>query len=351
MFLVIFGAGASYDSVPSRPPSRYARPSLFTRPPLADELFLADNFFADCLSLYPRAKPIVPYLQQPQEQGASLEHVLEELQAEGDSDPERKRQVAAIRFYLHHVLWQCERRWNGTARGTTNYLTLLDQLRRSREARSNDKPILLVTFNYDTLIEQSLASFNMPLNEVDDYIRGDFFKLFKVHGSINWVREIDSTILNVQEKNHSDLVHEFIDKVPELQVSDRFRCVTRSLDDPVGKIDSKPVFPAIAIPVETKVSFECPSDHLDALSRHLPEVTHVLTIGWRGNEAHFLKLLEAGFNGRSVLFQTVANGKPDAEAVLARIKGAGINASGEATPYGGFTDYVVRREAEKFFRS
>jgi hypothetical protein len=182
-------------------------------------------------------------------------------------------------------------------------------------------------------------------------VRGDFFKLFKVHGSINWVREIDSTILNVQEKNHSDLVREFIDKVPYLQVSDRFRCVTRSLDDPVGKIDSKPVFPAIAIPVETKVSFECPSDHLDALSRHLPEVTHVLTIGWRGNEAHFLKLLEAGFNGRSVLFQTVASGKPDAEAVLARIKGAGINASGEATPYGGFTDYVVRREAEKFFRS
>jgi hypothetical protein len=45
---------------------------LFARPPLADELFLADYFFADCLSLYPRGKPIVPYLQQPQEQGAHL---------------------------------------------------------------------------------------------------------------------------------------------------------------------------------------------------------------------------------------------------------------------------------------
>jgi orotate phosphoribosyltransferase len=31
-----------------------------------------------------------------------------------------------------------------------------------------------------------------------------------------------------------------------------------------------------------------------------------------------------------------AGGKPDAEEVFARIKGAGINASGEANPYGGF---------------
>src|SRR5437899_2725031 len=65
------------DSVPSRPPSKYPRPSLFNRPPLADELFLAEGFFVHCLSLYPRGKPIVPYLQQPQEQGGTLEHVLE----------------------------------------------------------------------------------------------------------------------------------------------------------------------------------------------------------------------------------------------------------------------------------
>jgi hypothetical protein len=155
----------------------------------------------------------------------------------------------------------------------------------------------------------------------------------------------------VQQKDHSDLVQEFIEKVTELQISDRYRRVTRSGDKPVGKIETKPVFPAIAIPVETKYSFECPSDHLDVLSRHLPEVTHVLTIGWRGNEAHFLNLLKSGFKGRSVLLQTVAGGKPDAEEVFARIKGAGINASGEASPYGGFTNYVVRREAEKFFRS
>jgi hypothetical protein len=170
--------------------------------------------------------------------------------------------VAAIRFYLHHVLWQCEWRWNEVAQGITNYVTLLDQLRRSREAYSKNKPILLVTFNYDTLIEQALESFT-TLNEVDNYIRGDFFQLFKLHGSINWVREIDSSIENVQQKDHSDLVQEFIEKVTELQISDRYRRVTRSGDKPVGKIETKPVFPAIAIPVETKYSFEWPAPGLD----------------------------------------------------------------------------------------
>jgi hypothetical protein len=41
MIMVIFGAGASYDSVPSRPPRGLnARQFLPNRPPLASELFL-----------------------------------------------------------------------------------------------------------------------------------------------------------------------------------------------------------------------------------------------------------------------------------------------------------------------
>jgi hypothetical protein len=46
MFMVIFGAGASYDSVPSRPPNfAYRRQFLVSRPALATELFLDLDFF------------------------------------------------------------------------------------------------------------------------------------------------------------------------------------------------------------------------------------------------------------------------------------------------------------------
>ena len=87
MFMVIFGAGASYDSVASRRPSEYPRGALLSRPPLARELFLPEDVFAESLSRYPQCNPIVPYLQT----GENLEHTLEALQAEAETDPERKR--------------------------------------------------------------------------------------------------------------------------------------------------------------------------------------------------------------------------------------------------------------------
>jgi len=63
MILVIFGAGASYDSVPSRTPDRHPRALLYSRPPLARELFLGTDFFMSVLSRFPGCHPIVPYLQ------------------------------------------------------------------------------------------------------------------------------------------------------------------------------------------------------------------------------------------------------------------------------------------------
>ena len=144
--MVIFGAGASYDSVPSRQPSTHKRGALPTRPPLADELFLPEGLFAESLQSFRRVSPIVPYLQAHNPQ-VTIEHRLEELQAEGESDPERKRQIAAVRFYLHFMIAQCEHEWNEVAAGVTNYVTLLDQLRRSR----GTDPVLLATFNYDRL--------------------------------------------------------------------------------------------------------------------------------------------------------------------------------------------------------
>ncbi len=85
MILVIFGAGASYDSVPARPPSepRYVRERLDCRPPLANELFLDSGPFAEGLSRFPECHAIVPYLRRvPPDQ--TLEHVLETLQAEAE---------------------------------------------------------------------------------------------------------------------------------------------------------------------------------------------------------------------------------------------------------------------------
>jgi hypothetical protein len=94
MIMVIFGAGASYDSAPDFPPNEFKRhyPQCRNRPPLATELFLNDGIFSDSLKRFPQCNPIIPYLRSVPK-GRTIEEVLGMLQAEGESDPERKRQI------------------------------------------------------------------------------------------------------------------------------------------------------------------------------------------------------------------------------------------------------------------
>jgi hypothetical protein len=119
--------------------------------------------------------------------GETFERVLDDLQGESESDPQRKSQIMAIRFYLQSAIARCDSSWHRQTCGNiTNYVTFLDQLRR----RSED-PKLLITFNYDRLIEEALLSVGIKITNISDYIKDRHFKLFKLHGSVNWGRELD----------------------------------------------------------------------------------------------------------------------------------------------------------------
>src|SRR3989442_13743501 len=112
MLMVIFGAGASFDSVPSRPPGAYS--SLEHRLPLAADLFADRPLFADAMTRFPDFVPLVPSLRNPPD-NLSLEGFLQRLQRESDEYEARYRQLAAIRFYLHYVIWECQLGWNNIA--------------------------------------------------------------------------------------------------------------------------------------------------------------------------------------------------------------------------------------------
>ncbi|MGA3061852.1 MAG: hypothetical protein ABSD90_01350 [Methylocystis sp.] len=342
MIMVIFGAGASFDAVPSRPPWAYPREMLDSRLPLATELFLDLELFTGWVANFPQCKPIIPYLRSIPP-GVTLEHVLENLQEEGKTDPERLRQIAAIRYYLQCVIWECENRWNSVAHGITNYVTLLDQLRRSR---TTSDPVLLVTFNYDRMIESTLSSVDISIRELPDYIRHDSFKLFKLHGSVHWAREIENPVANINEMNNWNVANNLISIAPDINITDRFRIVDHH---PTGKVGDIPLFPAIAIPVETKINFECPSSHLDCLRAFLGKVTKVLTVGWAAQEQHFLKLLREHLT-EEIHVKVVAGNIPDGEQALDRVRGAGIRLIAEP-PAAGFTEYAVSREAELFLKA
>ena len=284
MLLVIFGAGASYDSVPARSLAFSKFGTLLDRPPLAHQLFDDRPQFVEDLDEFPQCKRIVPDLRKDS-LGGAFEQTLQRLQEEGQNYPVRFQQLAAVRFYLRRMLWRCEDRWYNEHRGITNHGVLLDRLDMWRPA---SEPILLVTFNYDRILERALDLFGQTFNEISYYITSQRFQVFKLHGSVNWGRQVRNQIVT-ENRNERDIGRELIEKAAQLTFMDEYRVLSSC--DTVN--DRARVYcPAIALPVEQKVSFECPATHVSALQEKLGHVTRILTIGWRGTEMVFLELLK-----------------------------------------------------------
>jgi SIR2-like domain len=228
-------------------------------------------------------------------------------------------------------------------RGVTNYLTLMDQLRR---ASSVCGPIILVTFNYDRLLDQALHHFDVNIKSIDDYIINDKVKLFKLHGSINWEREIDSLEMeNIEHTNPNEIAHYIIDQSPNLKISNNY--VFEDSQSPFVRKNGLPVYPALAIPIETKQNFECPDDHIDKLRQVIKSAERVLIVGWRAAETHFIDIIKANVT-RELTIEAVCGRKDWSADTLTRIESHGIKIIGK--PFdGGFTEYVRSREAERFF--
>lgn len=354
MLLVVFGAGASYDSDPARPPRRFPADS---RPPLANQLFGNTRLYADAMSRFPQCRPILPRLQETARVGGSIELELERLQEEADAgDRERDTQLAALRHYLQYLLTDFTQEWIRTTGGVTNYLTFLDDIRRFRR----EEPVCLATFNYDTLLESALQAMRIPIQSLHDYVgRGDF-KVIKLHGSIDWAREVETSIIrNAPERNIWEVTHEMIDSFSEIKdsVSNKYRIVRGTTSPPAPiPAPNRPVaangvlvFPAIAVPFERKLDFECPQDHLEELRQMIRRVTKLLVIGWRATDQPFLEelrdRLKPGLRGK-----VVAGTRDSSRHVIEHLDANGITGDFEDFE-GGFSEFILGRASEEFLRT
>ena len=351
MLMVIFGAGASFDSSPtyipgSVPPgaSSTDQHNDFNRPPLAKDLFANRPLFIDALEAFPQCKTIVPRLRAPAviSGQTSIETVLQEIEEEAETYTRGPQELAAVRCYLQRAISQCEMQWRSTTRGITNYLTLLREIERKHRG---DERVCLVTFNYDTLLEAALEHLGLMVGSMEDYIdRLALFRVFKLHGSVNWAQEVEILLPDNMNPGHPpSILRHLIEHAAGLPISNRF-----VLCDPgsMGVVNGRPVFPAIAIPVEKKQSFQCPQHMIDQLAAALPHVTKILVIGWRASEAHFLDLLKRHLK-RGVYLCVVAGNQAEAEAVKTRIHKVLLNnpPSSTADP-AGFTEFIRSRRAE-----
>src|SRR6185369_5962695 len=115
----------------------------------------------------------------------------------------------------------------------SNYSTLIRHIERLR--RSQD-PVALITFNYDTLIERALSlNFNdFTFKSMDEYVRHPNYKLFKLHGSVNWGNPImEDARLDLHKSQEEltsaiiDLAHEFNHDINDFALMDEPRVVVK----------------------------------------------------------------------------------------------------------------------------
>lgn len=336
MLLVVFGAGASYDSVPHIDPEAY----LPARPPLAYQLFDERTKFVEAMSRFERCKDIIPALRNATGE-QSIEQVLAKFQREAPEYRKRYAQLAAIQFYLHFALWTCENEWRHLHKGITNYRWLLDKLAHWQQ-KSKEK-VIFVTFNYDTIFEESFSLFcGLRFVNFDCYLKE---RVFKLHGSVSWAREVKTPLR--RDIAYGDMYLQVIDGADHLEISDRFRFVT---EYPMSTLNEVALYPALAIPVENKNSFECPSSHVESLKELLPQVTKILTIGWRAKETHFLKMLGVTASNPPHLF--TVSGSPNAsKETHINMLGGGVKFSKALYGSGGFTHFLRGSFLEDFLKS
>jgi hypothetical protein len=352
VLLVVLGAGASYDSVPALPPPRSDDHPILTsldampnRPPLAAELFATRQLFKEVLTAFPACHPVIPILRSCKPGGPSIEEVLERLQDEAREHPNRLKQLAAIRFYIQVMLAKCQKAWEDDAGGITNYKTLLDQISRWRTRYSG---VCLVTFNYDTMLENALDVIGLRVTSIEDYIRDKFYKVIKVHGSIDWAHGVDAGMDISGRLSHLEAANWLIENTVPTQVHASYRRIPfgHFAVDATGRPRS-PIVPALAIPFQNKRDFSCPDEHLTVLQQTIPAVTKVVIIGWRAADYHFLELLRAL---KRPAVAVVSGSRKWAEDTADRLTSRGIDGSYWLAD-GGFTEFVTAGDADQFLRS
>lgn len=357
--MVIFGAGASYDSAqafrPSRPqggssqsfgltaPTFLNKDDLW-RPPLSDGLFLDPHrAFGTYVERYPKIRSILPLLRERSGQ-RSVEQVLESFQKEAEGRAERHHQLASVRFYLRDLLYACTSEWLQQTSGVTNYASLADQILHWHQ--SEKEPICLVTFNYDLLLEAALGDFGFQPQEPEKFLDSHpVLKVFKLHGSVNWARYVDwPSDVKIGARG----LIEFADTI---RLRPEYATVEQNENDRGGLL----LFPSIAIPVQTKTEsyFECPPEHLEHLKGLLEGITKILIVGWQAREAHFLALLKSKHLKLKRLM-VVSGGSEDGKNILNHFMGeTGLSVvAGQTSVFpGGFTDFVVSRHGDEFFKT
>ena len=296
--LIILGAGASFDF------SFDEKLKAVNRPPLTNNLF--NDEYDDILKLYPGANIFASEILQAGNVELFFQEQWEIIR--NHYDPDLLNKIINTQYYLQHLFNEISNTCSNNKRN--NYTTLISLI--SKYHVRSGKQVLITSFNYDTLLEQSIeAGLGYSYKSINDYIDGTKkLLLFKPHGSCNWVR------------NFNDYMSSFSDKTNKFFSENLYRQTTsyadifKQLEEEI-KIVKNPslanndgqnprFLPQLLIPFTDKDEFIMPKNHRTHLEKNLENIDEILIIGWKGTENVFKELLNSKIGDKKITV-TVAN--------------------------------------------
>lgn len=317
MKLIIFGAGASYDSIHTN----FNKEEInIWQPPLANELFEYRKNFENIINKYPGAESFRSEINL----GSDIEDFFQQKWnfVKGNYAKEMLSRIINTQFYLQELFNTISN--NYYKAGLSNYDVIAAKAYEYAIATKED--ICFVSFNYDLLFEKSLEKIlNIKFKNIDDYINSEI-KLIKPHGSCNWFkkgRKENSAFSlktafrykgldNYLYQNNIDLSE------INLSIEDRITILSDNSDQDksISAKINNPYFPQILIPLKTKDEFILPNTHLNFLNTYIHKVNEILIIGWKGNELYFLDFLNKALNNKEINITIVNAENKEIETTL-----------------------------------
>lgn len=348
--LVIVGAGASFDCSYNE---KDVDPDW--QSPMVNQLF--DDRFSHIWKKYPGVKQLLPELQ--------IEDDIEEyfqnewkLIDEG-YQPDTLKELINTQFYLMELMSEISGRVGG--KPSSNYQVLA---RNARKAfRSNQEKTLWVSFNYDTLLEDSIwSTLGKPIlgSSINELVSNDIGQIIiKPHGSSNWCHLTRglNTEIDVDNSDISRIANEIY-----TYGYDYHEISKSMIDGEIVTLDESiahwsngnhAYFPALLIPYHSKDDFVLPNLHLEYLEHCLKNIEEILVIGWKGNETKFLETLKNRIGTKGIKLTVI---DPEPEMVIDRLKscidiGEIIADKGRDADLGpkGFSYHVKTKTLNKFW--
>ncbi len=324
-------------------------PRVLPRPPLTKGLFA--EHFGEYAAKYPASRPAIVRLRQilRERPESPIEQEIGRLYELASTDPERARHLLALRFYLADLVESEARKWWNSFHGFTLYADLLQRLGAWRS--SSGEAIVLVTFNYDQLLDRSIEAqaANWTLTTFESYVDRHDWRLYKLHGSTAWSRIVPTDRMWIGPDKmiaHADEIdvrrgHLIITTSGEMEEAAKRLAAPGDQHQPTAQI------PGIAVPTDLKQTFECPTDHLQRFTEEIPSVDRLLTIGRRGAEPHAVELLAEHIRPGYEL-AICDMGEDDVMAIHANLGLAGRRGRGPQRFAGGFEGLLRGDELERW---